>query len=125
MTKELKSRSLKDKILGALRPKHGVNPHKYDPINYFKQFWYNKLDTEHAKLIGDMEQINDKAAAHMLQEYGFKYYVIKNILEEIDNNRKPEEAIELALMTRRIWKWRVYCRQHGVDPNTFNFLSGK
>ncbi len=125
MAKKSKIQAVTGKILRVFRPKRGVNPHKFNPEQYFKRYWYNRTDSEHVDLISRMEQISDKAATHMLQEYGFKYYIIKNILEEIDNLQQPENAIEQALMTRRIWVWRLYCRKHGVDPNTFNFLSQK
>ena len=114
-------KSITNKVLRVLHPKRGVNPHKLNPEEYYKRYWFNKPDSELTDFITRAEQCSDKEANHLLHQWGAKYFISQKVLKHIEESKSPEDTIEQALRTRRIWFWNLYCRRHGVDPTAFNF----
>jgi hypothetical protein len=118
MDKQIRKRApLTKQIQRLFVPAKVTYMHKLYPVDYYRPVWFNQLDFNGIAVVARMEQISKKAAAHLLFEAGFKYYMGVKVKEHIKAQETAEAAREQAVRTRFILELRRLCREKGWDIN--------
>ena len=79
--------------------------------------WFNEIDSNGIAVVARMEETSKKAAAHLLFEAGFRYYMGRKTREHIKAQQTAEASGEQAIHTRFILELRRLCRERGWNIN--------
>jgi hypothetical protein len=101
--------------MALFAPDNGVNPHARYPDTYYRNIWLNKQMFDGVELVGKIEKISKKQAAHLLIEAGFKYYIGEKIKEDIRNRLAAKELNRKVKLTRFVLEFRRFAKERGMD----------
>ena len=57
---------------------HGLNPEEY-----FKQFWFNRQDSDEIAIIAQLEGLTQKYVAHWIADVFYQFYIQHYVDEEL------------------------------------------